>query len=339
MTISTISLSWCEFTASKYTSKCWFRCQDHAEVLLTFRQHTLSHLSVNVSSFHRNATNENADYRCKQSLVSARLYEEEIRGKCVGFVRPICTTPCLGVHLTDGHHDLNHNQVIQWEEELLIADGHAICTLPHHPWHRQFSSCFEESTAPKGYKTRQQAAGKKKEKITHKCCKEAVHFSCAICFFINTAALSAVNTLWITLFLFARQCSETASGACLQSNRLFFLFLCFVSFLSDCRQGWRMSATSSRTEVCHVLMLVCSGTCENCHFSFQSQHLKSLKTCRREQKKKIISDQSIQKSLQNIISKRNKRNYKVDAGACYYSLKTGIAKWEWKEEIMLFLFS
>lgn len=126
----------------------------------------------------------------------------------------------------------------------------------------------------------------KKEKITHKCCKEAVHFSCAICFFINTAALSAVNTLWITLFLFARQCSETASGACLQSNRLFFLFLCFVSFLSDCRQGWRMSATSSRTEVCHVLMLVCSGTCENCHFSFQSQHLKSLKTCRREQKKK-----------------------------------------------------
>lgn len=30
-----------------------------------------------------------------------------------GFIHPICIMPCVGVHLTDGHPDLNYNQVIQ----------------------------------------------------------------------------------------------------------------------------------------------------------------------------------------------------------------------------------
>lgn len=69
-------------------------------------------------------------------------------------------------------------------------------------------------------------------------------------FYRNTAALSAVNTLCVNLFVFARQCSVAASGACLQSNSLSPLFLCFLSVLSDRRQGWGMSATSSCTGVC-----------------------------------------------------------------------------------------
>lgn len=95
-----------------------------------------------------------------------------------------------------------------------------------------------------------------------------------VLFFIrNTAALSAVNTLCIGLFLFSRQCSVAASGACLQSNRLPPLFLCFLSVLSDRRQGWGMSATSICTGVCCLLTLVSPGICESCHFSSQSQNL------------------------------------------------------------------
>lgn len=36
----------------------------------------------------------------------------------------------VGVHLTDGHPDLNYIQVIQWEERHLITDGHVICIKP-----------------------------------------------------------------------------------------------------------------------------------------------------------------------------------------------------------------
>lgn len=102
---------------------------------------------------------------------------------------------------------------------------------------------------------------------------EMIHKHRSEAFFINPAALSSVNTFCISLFLFARQCSVAASGACLQSNRLSPLFLCFLSVLSDRRQGWRMSATSNYTEVCRLMMLVSSGTSKTCHFSSRSQNL------------------------------------------------------------------
>lgn len=147
----------------------------------------------------------------------------------------------MGVHLTDGHPDLNYTQVIQREEGRLVVDGHVICIKVHAavktpplPVTYAFSSLY---LGTHGAEITETTGVKKKEekKVIH--CREAAHSSCYICFFINTTALSAVNTLCISLFLFARQCSAAASGACLQSNRLSPLFLCFLSVLSDRRQG------------------------------------------------------------------------------------------------------
>lgn len=212
-------------------------------------------------------------------LPSLTLFLSKKWGKPWGsFIHPICITPRVGVHLTDGHPDLNYNQVIQWEEGQLIIDGHVICIKVHAAVKTPIACdiCLQftlsRNAQCQNHRVTRQQALKKKEKMIHKHYREAVHSSCAICFFINTAALSAVNTLCISLFLFARQCSVAASGACLQSNRLSPLFLCFLSVLSDRRQGWGMSATSSCTGACRLLMLVSPGTCKSCHFSSQSQN-------------------------------------------------------------------
>lgn len=89
---------------------------------------------------------------------------------------------------------------------------------------------------------------------------------------INPAALSSVNTFSITLFMFARQCSVTASGACLQSNSLSPLFLCFLSLLHDRRQGWRMSATSSCAGMYRLLSPASSGTWKTVTFRLNHKY-------------------------------------------------------------------
>lgn len=112
----------------------------------------------------------------------------------------------------------------------------------------------------------------------------------------------SIPQLWVLLILCLSVCSclpdsayVAASGACLQSNRLSPLFLCFLSVLSDRRQGWGKSATSSCTGMCCLLMLVSPGTCRSCHFSFQSQHLKCQNT-----KGKIIFKTSNSLSLTTV---------------------------------------
>lgn len=222
----------------------------------------------------------------------------------------MCTTWCVGVHLTDGHPDLNYNQVIQWEEGQLIIDRHVICIKVHTAVKTpiacdiclQFTLC-RIAQCQNQKVTRQHAFKRKKEKNDSR----ALWGSSSICFFINTAALSAANTLCISLFLFARQCSAAASGACLQSNRLSPLFLCFLSVLSDRRQGWGMSATSSCTGVCSLMMLVSPGTCKSCHFSFQSQNLK----CQNRNGRNFKSSTTIHNICEYYLE--SDRNYWIDA--------------------------
>lgn len=149
----------------------------------------------------------------------------------------------MGVHLTDGHPDLNYNQVIQWEEGQLIIDGHVICIKIHTAVKTPIACdiCLQFTLSRNAQSQNHRVTRQQAKKMIHEHCKLAAHSSCAICFFINTAALSAVNTLCISLFLFIRQCSVAASGACLQSNRRSPLFLCFLSVVIEnkgegCRQ-------------------------------------------------------------------------------------------------------
>lgn len=143
-------------------------------------------------------------------------------------------------------------------------------------WKPPLDATYAFSSLYLGMHSSKTTAFKKRERFTS-IVEKLFTRPCYICFFINTAALSVVNTLCISLFLFARQCSADASGACLQSNRPSPLFLCFLSVVSDRRRGWAMSATSSCTGG-SVLVLVSHGACESCHFpskiteSLVSQH-------------------------------------------------------------------